>query len=57
MQILNPLKWLSDLTQMYKVNGEDLGESFVFQKLLKSQLLSTLKTMDDLLDDASRYGE
>lgn len=52
----DPLKWLSDLTQMYKVNGEDLGESFVFQKLLKSQLLSTLKTMDDLLDDAIAMG-
>ncbi|MER2063988.1 MAG: helicase-exonuclease AddAB subunit AddA, partial [Alkalibacterium sp.] len=47
-----PLKWLSKLSQMYSVEGNDLGQSFVFQKLIKGQLLSTLYSVRELLDDA-----
>ncbi|GEK89077.1 DNA helicase/exodeoxyribonuclease V, subunit A [Alkalibacterium putridalgicola] len=48
----DPLEWLSGLSQMYAVEGNDLGQSFVFQKLIKAQILSTLFNIKELLDDA-----
>lgn len=52
----DPLQWLSGLSQMYTVEGDDLGESFVFQRLIKNQLMSTLSNIRELLEDAIAMG-
>ncbi|MFO8068656.1 MAG: helicase-exonuclease AddAB subunit AddA [Alkalibacterium sp.] len=52
----DPLKWLSGLSQMYSVEDNDLGQSFVFQHLIKTQLLRTLNNINELLEDAIAMG-
>lgn len=52
----DPLEWLAGLSQMYTVDGNDLGQSFVFQHLIKDQLVSTLSIINELLEDAIAMG-
>ncbi|GEK90670.1 helicase-exonuclease AddAB subunit AddA [Alkalibacterium kapii] len=53
----DPLKWLSELSRMYMVENNDLGQSFVFQELIKGQITGSLSNVKELLIDAIDMAE
>lgn len=50
----NSRKWLSDLSSRYDVEGNDLSKSTIYQELAKPNILDTLETAKELLNDANQ---